>query len=145
MTKRLASIAFIVLLVNSAYIAAFNHASIFYMANVLLHLMLGLGLMVLAAIWVRRYPVPSAAFLLAGLPAIFLAVRGNTMDHRWVFWTHIALAVFAVVIIGVRLFHDAAPRAWRTAFVSAAVLLALLPAGSGESSPIPTIAFRTPP
>ena len=130
MTKRLASIAFIVLLVNSAYIAAFNHASIFYMANVLLHLMLGLGLMVLAAIWVRRYPVPSVAFLLAGLPAIFLAVRGNTMDHRWVLWTHIALAVFAVVIIGVRLFHDAAPRAWRTAFVSAAVLLALLPAGS---------------
>ncbi len=130
MTKRLASIAFIVLLVNSAYIAAFSHASIFYMANVLLHLTLGLGLMVLAAIWVRRYPVPSVAFLLAGLPAIFLAIRGNTMDHRWVLWTHIGLAVFAVAIIGVRLFHDRAPRAWRTAFVAAAVLLALLPAGA---------------
>ena len=130
MTKRISGIAFIVLLVNSAYIAAFSHASIFYMANVLLHLMLGLGLMVLAAIWVRRYPVPGIAFLLAGLPAIFLAIRGNTLDHRWVLWTHIGLAVFAVAIIGVRLFHDRAPRPWRTAFVSAAVLLALLPAGS---------------
>jgi Flp pilus assembly protein TadD len=130
MTKRISGIAFIVLLVNSAYIAAFSHASIFYMANVLLHLMLGLGLMVLAANWVRRYPVPGIAFLLAGLPAIFLAIRGNTLDHRWVLWTHIGLAVFAVAIIGVRLFHDRAPRPWRTAFVSAAVLLALLPAGS---------------
>jgi hypothetical protein len=75
-------------------------------------------------------PVECIAFLLSGLPAIFLAVRGNTMDHRWALWSHILLAVVAVIIIGLRLFHHAAPRAWRIAFVTAVAILALLPAAS---------------
>jgi len=69
MTKRITAIAFLALIVNSAYIAAFADPSIFYMANVLLHLGLGLALMVVAVIYARRHPVESVAFLLAGLPA----------------------------------------------------------------------------
>ena len=57
MTKRIAAIAFLALIINSAYIAAFAHPSIFYMANVLLHLGLGLGLMIVAAFYARRHPV----------------------------------------------------------------------------------------
>jgi len=105
MTKRITAIAFLALIINSAYIAAFAHPSIFYMANVLLHLGLGLALMIVAAFYARRHPVPCVAFLLSGLPAIFLAVRGNTMDHRWALWSHILLTVVAVIIIGLRLFH----------------------------------------
>src|SRR6185369_17309958 len=111
-------------------IAAFAHPSIFYMANVLLHLGLGLALMIVAALHARRHPVPCIAFLLSGLPAIFLAVRGNTMDHRWALWSHILLAVVAVIIIGLRLFHHRAPRPWRSAFVTALAILVLLPAAS---------------
>jgi tetratricopeptide (TPR) repeat protein len=119
-----------VLIVNSAYLAAFAQPSIFYMGNVLLHLGLGLGLMAIAARWVRRYPVECGAFLLSGLPALFLAVRGNTMDHRWALWLHILFAAVAVAAIGLRLFRSTGPRIWRTAFVSAASALVLLPAGS---------------
>src|ERR1019366_4780659 len=122
MTKRIAGIALGVLLVNSAYIAAFPEASIFYMGNVLLHLGLGLGLMVLALWWARRHPVECGAFLLAGLPALYLAVRGNTIDHRWALWSHILLAMLALALIG--------RRTGRTAFVTAAAALVLLPAGS---------------
>jgi tetratricopeptide (TPR) repeat protein len=107
MAKRMAGIGLGVLLVNSAYLAAFAHPSIFYVANMLLHLGLGLGLMVLAGLWARRYPWEGGAFLLSGLPAIYLAVRGNTIDHRWALWLHILLAVPAVVLIGVRLFRSA--------------------------------------
>ena len=130
MTKRIAAIAFLALIINSAYIAAFAHPSIFYMANVLLHLGLGLALMIVAAFHARRHPVECIAFLLSGLPAIFLAVRGNTMDHRWALWSHILLAVVAVIVIGLRLFHHRAPRPWRTAFVTAVAILVLLPAAS---------------
>ena len=66
----------LLLVANSAYIAAFPQASVFYMANVLLHLALGLGLMVAAVFAARRYPRESGAFLLSGLPALYLAVRG---------------------------------------------------------------------
>src|ERR1035437_2979189 len=100
------------------------------MGNVLLHLGLGLGLMVLALLWARRHPVECGASLLAGLPALFLTVRGNTMDHRWALWLHILLAVIAAGVVGLRLFHHGAPRAWRSAFVPSAAALVLLPAGS---------------
>src|SRR4249920_1542692 len=103
MTKRIAGVALGVLTVNGAYLAAFAQPSIFYMGNVLLHLGLGLSLMVLAAVWARRHPAACGAFLLSGLPALFLAVRGNTMDHRWALWLHIVLAVIAVALIGARL------------------------------------------
>src|SRR5664279_2752904 len=129
MTKRIAGIALAVLIVNSAYLAAFAQPSIFYMGNVLLHLGLGLALMVLALMWVRRYPWECGAFLLAGLPALYLAVRGNTMDHRWALWSHIVLAVIVVVLVGMRLFRSPSPRAWRMAFVAAGAAAVLLPAG----------------
>ena len=41
------------LAVNAAYLAAFAHATIFYEANVLLHLALGLALALVAARYVR--------------------------------------------------------------------------------------------
>src|SRR5260370_2483508 len=128
MGKRIAGIGLGVLIVNSGYIAALAEPTIFYMGNVLLHLGLGLALMVFAAVWARRYPWVSAAFLLSGLPAIYLAVGGNTMDHRWVLWLHIVLAVFAVGIAGLRLFHSRVSHAWRMAFVYAAAALIVLPA-----------------
>src|ERR1035437_8106637 len=130
MPKRIAGVALLLLLVNSAYLVAFPEASIFYMGNVLLHLVLGLGLMVLALWWARRHPVECGAFLLSGLPALYLVVRGNTMDHRWALWLHILLAVIAAGVVGQRLFHHGAPRAWRSAFVTAVAALVVLPAGS---------------
>src|SRR5436305_9714500 len=78
------------LIVNSGYLAAFAHASIFYEANVLLHLGLGLALAAAAIRWIRRYPEPCGAFLLSAIPATYLAIRGNTSPHRWVLWLHIA-------------------------------------------------------
>src|SRR5450759_3523354 len=95
MGKRIAGVGLGVLLLNSGYLAAFAQPSIFYMGNVLLHLGLGLGLMVFAALWARRHPVECGAFLLSGLPALYLVVRGNTMDHRWALWLPILLAVIA--------------------------------------------------
>ena len=49
------------LIVNSAYLVAFPAASVFYMANVLLHLALGLALMAVAACFVKRLPLPVGA------------------------------------------------------------------------------------
>ena len=128
MSKRTAGIGLGVLIVNSGYIAAFAHPTIFYMANVVLHLGLGLVLMLVALTWLKRSPLESGAFLLCGLPAIFLAVRGNTMDHRAVLWVHIGLALFAVLVIGARIFRQRA--AGRMAFAGACAMLVLLPAGA---------------
>jgi len=111
--------ALVILIVNSAYIAAFPQPTVFYMANVVLHLLLGIGLMVAALVLLRRFGWPSAILLVAGLPAIYLAVRGNTLDHRAILWLHIALAVVAVIAIGLR--------SGRAYWIAASMLI-LLPA-----------------
>src|SRR5947207_314481 len=128
MRARIIGGALVVLGINSAYLAAFPQASVFYMANVLLHLGLGLGLMIAAVFAARRYPRESGAFLLAGLPALYLAVRGNTLDHRWALGLHVLLAIMAVVLIGTTLCRSVP--SLRTGFAGLIALLILLPVGS---------------
>ncbi len=92
MKTRIAAALFLFLLINSGYIAAYPAPSLFYMGNVVAHLAVGLLLMA-AALWaMKRYPRESGAFLAAGLVALFLVARGNTLDHRSILWLHIWLA-----------------------------------------------------
>ncbi len=102
MKIRLAGALFLFLLVNSGYLVAYPSATLFYMANAVAHLAAGLALMAVAAWSLKRYPREGGAFLVAGLPALFLAVRGNTFDHRAILWLHIALASVAVGLVAWR-------------------------------------------
>ncbi|SPF32745.1 Tetratricopeptide TPR_2 repeat protein [Candidatus Sulfopaludibacter sp. SbA4] len=120
--RRYLSIALGFLILNSAYLAAFPRPTVFYMANVLLHLGIGVALMVAAVGLVRRYPRESGAILAAGVPALVLAVAGNTLQHRWILWLHIALAVAAVVVIAARMSQARMPVLLAAALVVAAVL-----------------------
>ncbi|MDQ2900386.1 MAG: hypothetical protein M3Y07_11390, partial [Acidobacteriota bacterium] len=90
-------IGLIVLLVNTAYVAAFASPTVFYMGNVALHLLLGIALTIAAAFLIRRNRVRGAlgAFVVAGVIGVALAVAGNTRDHHWVLWLHILLAFIA--------------------------------------------------
>jgi len=99
MKTRIAAALFVFLLVNSGYIAAYPAPTLFYMGNVVAHLAVGVLLMV-AAIWgVKRYPTESGAFLAAGLVAVLLAAKGNTLDHRAILWLHVCLAVAAAALV----------------------------------------------
>ena len=109
------------LIVNSGYLVAFPRASVFYMANVVLHLALGLALMAIAVRFVKSHPRPAGAFLLSGLAALFLVFYGNTRDHRFVLWLHIALAVVALPLIAEAL--TSGRRLLRGAFALAVLLV----------------------
>ncbi len=100
--RRITVWAVILLAVNAAYLAAFAHATIFYEANVLLHLGLGLALALVAVRYARQYPVECGIFLAAALAALYLVFRGNTYDQRAILWLHIGLAEVALAIIGWR-------------------------------------------
>src|SRR5215813_12451445 len=82
----------IVLLVNAAYIAALPSATIFYVLNVLLHLGLGVAFLIM----VRQKPVV-ALIGLAAIPALYLIKAGNTTDHRFWLYAHVALGVAAMM------------------------------------------------
>jgi tetratricopeptide (TPR) repeat protein len=85
---------FALLLLNSAYLAAFAQANLFYMGNVLLHVFGG-ALIVVGVCWMLRKENKVAAALLAvalGV-GVWLAVVGNTSDKAWLLAAHIAVAI----------------------------------------------------
>ena len=94
MNLRVAAFFLIIILLNTAWLAAFADPTIFYMTNVLAHI--GLGLVVAVVWWrvLRDRGMALRLFLAGSLAAgMFLTVQGNTMPHRPVLWAHIALGV----------------------------------------------------
>jgi Tfp pilus assembly protein PilF len=96
---RWTAILFIVLLVNTAYIAAFASPTIFYMGNALLHFVLGVILTVALLFLVRQFPAAGGFFLAASALGVYVAIRGNTLDHRWALVAHIAAAAIGLLVL----------------------------------------------
>jgi len=96
----------IVLLVNTGYIAAFATPSVFYMMNVLAHLVLGVLLAVgFTVLLVRdravRTPLMASAvfFAIAAGCAAYLVAFGNVHAHAWALRAHIVTAILGVVAL----------------------------------------------
>ncbi|MGE5646398.1 MAG: tetratricopeptide repeat protein [Acidobacteriota bacterium] len=116
---------FLLLILNTAYVWAFATASIFYMANVALHVALGLGVAAGAVAlyrgrW-REAPAGAAgAFIIALALGVFLTIAGATRDHRWALWGHIAAALVGVALLAPLVIR-------RRAFRAALAVLLVLP------------------
>ncbi len=140
-----------VLVANSAYLAADGDPHLFYFANVVLHLALGVGLLVPFAMWWwRRRQRP--AVLIGGLLlaagagcGLALAKVGNLTPMRPLLWSHIALSVAGLVVLLAATAGERRRRAWRLAAAGLA-LAVVLPAvvvarnGSRDAGP-----FDNPP
>ena len=131
--KGLAVWTLTLLIVNSGYLFSFAHASIFYEANVIFHLLAGVALALLASLYLRRQPFAAGTLLLATVPAAFLVFRGNTFDHRAVLWVHIGLAVLAMVAIGLAVRRT---REYLPLYVAAVSAMIALPAASAIYSKV---------
>ena len=117
----------VLLLLNTAYIAAFASPTIFYMGNVVLHLVLG-ALLAVASLWfLRRMPLAGGLFLAAALLGLFLAIRGNTMAHRWALQAHIAVAALSLAALLPYVFRHTGA-GFRKAYVACLALLVIFPA-----------------
>ena len=102
----LAGALLILLLVNTAYISAAASATIFYMSNVLAHLVFGVLLAGCAGFllfreraWARELRIAAALFLIALALGVALAIVGNVRDNRWLLWLHIVVAALAVIAL----------------------------------------------
>ena len=139
--SRFVAYAALLLLTNTAYIAVAASPTVFYMANVLLHVVLGALVWAAAWAWLRREgagPVrtPARASLLAlTVAAGFAAVliwRGNLAEMRWALVSHIvagAVAVVALLPLVWRMAADGAGarRQFGGAYLASAAILLLVP------------------
>jgi tetratricopeptide (TPR) repeat protein len=124
---------FLLLLLNSAYLAAYADASLFYFAQVALHILLGIGLAV-AAPWQamrRRVTLPPLVLLGAAPIAVGLAFglavtyTGATRPHRWLLTIHIIAMVIGSVIWLAQMILSAArmrPGRTRTVLIGGATI-----------------------
>src|SRR5688500_2289918 len=132
------------LLANTAYIAAAASPTVFYMANVLAHVVVGTAVWIAALALVARdrafrdnwlVRIAVAALTIAVVLAAEIVRRGNLLELRWVLIAHIATAAVAVAAF--------LPFAWQlarrgsrsgrrfgTAFQAGTALLVLVPAGA---------------
>ena len=122
---------FIVLLVNTAYVAALASPTVFYMANVLGHVMLGaiLAILVLFA-WrsagLRRAPFAVGLLLLACLLGGILAYAGNVRSNAWILWSHVGMAALGFLAL-IPLVRAKASLTFRRCFGVALIMLVALP------------------
>ena len=109
------ALLFLLLLANTAYIAGLASANIFYMANVLFHVALGVALLP-ALFWLVRRS--QWATLLLGLSAalgLWLVWAGALQQNRNVLLLHIVLALLGLIPLA-RLPYDG----WRKAVTAVA-------------------------
>jgi tetratricopeptide (TPR) repeat protein len=131
-------IAYVALLLNSAYLAALPSPTLFFFANVALHVLLGLGLAAACAwaFWRSRRSLTPGLMAIALVFAISFAfgaaliATGNTRPFRWILYTHIVTAVTGTLALAGWLFHavrrrtDLRPSLARAYVVFLAVLIA---------------------
>jgi len=132
---RWCAILLLFLVVNIAYIASFATASIFYMANVLLHVLLGVALLP-GLVWLlKRSPVVALLLALSAGLGLWLTWAGALSQNRMALALHIVTGVLGLA--GLYLLPDAR---WRRALatvggvsVTLAGAVYLLSAGDGRN------------
>ena len=113
------SAGLVLLLLNSAYLAAFASPTFFYFTNVVLHM--GLGIL-LGVVWLRRFlrersttPLPivlcAAVLTAGGLCGVAIMIVGAAAKTRWLLPAHIALTVVGGLPLLLRFAWNALQRA----------------------------------
>ena len=94
----MSTLLLVLLIANSAYLAALPAANVFYIANIVLHLALGaVGCAWL--IWKARHSPIMLPLLGAALIGVYLIPAGATTDHYKILWAHIALAIAGLALL----------------------------------------------
>ncbi|MGA3028851.1 MAG: tetratricopeptide repeat protein [Bryobacteraceae bacterium] len=142
MLRKLTAVLFLFLLLNTAYITAFATPSIFYMANVVLHVFVGFALFVAFLFLMAkdrgrlRYTMPAAAlFTVATIAAAYLTAFGDTRPHRWVLYAHVVSAVAGVLLLFPYVLANSRTGGggwmrFRKAFVALVIFLFVFPAAA---------------
>ena len=143
--KTFCACASAILLANTVYVASAASPTVFYMGNVLAHVVFGVVLWVAALILIardrkfRRNRFVVVAFVSLTVAAAFAAElvrRGNLLEARWVLIAHIAagvVATAALLPLATRLARSTGgARRFGAAYQLAAALLVVVPAAAAS-------------
>jgi tetratricopeptide (TPR) repeat protein len=129
-TWKLAAVLAVLLVLNSAYLWAFKSATVAYMGNVFLHLVLGLLILPFAFLLLKNNR-PSLwsmiTFLLAAAIGLYLTIHGNLHGDHPVLVAHIVLAALSLALFLPAVRRISRPLfAWLAAGLAALLVLPLI-------------------
>ncbi len=112
--RKLSLAAFLILLLNSAYLFSFGEPTLFYISNVLLHVGLGVLLIIPFGIYVYRQlkrisrlgQVGSIGIVVGIISGGYLMIVGATTPYRWLLITHIVSISAGSILLGIHLLRD---------------------------------------
>ncbi|HEX9636445.1 MAG TPA: multiheme c-type cytochrome, partial [Acidobacteriota bacterium] len=141
--KRYCKLGFLILALNSAYLWAVADASVLYVANLYLHVGLGLLLLLPVIAWSKRpADLPGGwlsgilllVLLLGMLAGVAILWTGGTRPYSWLVTAHIAVASIALLalalIFGARALRVGSPRerrGWSLALAALVLAAAAIP------------------
>src|SRR3984893_3927183 len=131
--RKLLGVLALLLVLNSAYIAAFAFPTIFYMGNVLLHVVLGIIAAALFGWYTTKhrefYRANRLGVALLGVATglgVWLTFSGATTPNRWAVIAHVIFAGIGLAALRPYLF----PSQFARALTAALAVLLLLPLGA---------------
>ncbi len=139
-TGRWYSILAVALLLNSSYLLAFASPTVFYMANVLLHVLLGAAFVLAVIRFGRRRHAGLLVVLAASALGVYLAIAGALRSNQWALVTHELLGGLAMVLV---LFRARPPR-WVVVAGLAAVVFPVVVRTYSSLNPDPRARIRNP-
>ena len=125
---------FILLLANTAYLAAKADPTIFYMTNVLFHLGLGLLLLALFAFYLRKRfgslqsigKIATVCLFTGSILGIVVMATGAHRPYRWILHWHIGITTVGSVLFIVYLFQQFRQKKWAAGRLATALAVAVL-------------------
>ena len=122
--RKISLSAFVILLLNSAYLFSFGEPTLFYISNVLLHVGLGIVLILPFSIYVCKYLGRSSrvhnqkervsilgqtgtiGIIVGVITGGYLMIVGATTPYRWLLITHIISISMGSILFSIHLLRD---------------------------------------
>ena len=103
---KLLLLGFLILLINSAYLISFGEPTLFYIGNVLIHVVLGVALIVPFIVYVHKHfagmsIIGKGGLVCLGIGAIsglYLMFVGATTPNRWLLILHIVTVTLGTIL-----------------------------------------------
>ncbi len=107
-------IVFLILLLNSAYLFSFGEPTLFYISNILLHLIIGIALIIPFIIYLYKKLTNISHLgrlgvicLIVGIvTGVCLMIVGGTTPYRWILYSHIVSISIGSLLFCIHLLGD---------------------------------------
>ena len=132
--RKISVSAFLILLINSAYLFSFGEPTLFYISNVLLHVGLGIVLILPFGIYVYKQfrgtstlgQIGMIGITLGILTGGYLMIVGATTPYRWLLITHIVSVGVGSLLFCIHLLRDSEFRTPSLRKLGVAILIGVI-------------------